>query len=145
MTNDSRQADVETEGKVLSNRFQPSKARTIANLQAALESFLAARNLSREYLAENVCGMSLPNFSKVSNGLQGDFVRFVNEKLPADIREDFYDREQEDRQHDPVIAAVETLMQAAFTVLRLASAARGLPTRADHMARVEPRRKAGAA
>jgi hypothetical protein len=47
MTNDSRQADVETEGKVLSNRFQPSKARTIANLQAAIESFLAARNLSR--------------------------------------------------------------------------------------------------
>jgi predicted XRE-type DNA-binding protein len=127
---------VEPEGTSRSNAFQPSKGRTIANLQAAIESFLASRKMSQEELAETICGMSRPNFSKVSHGLQGDFLQFVNEKLPASIREDFEQREAKDRNYDPLLSAIEVMVAAAFTALRIAGA-KNLPSRAHHMAHAD--------
>lgn len=129
---------LENEGMRFSSVFQPSKARTINNLQAAIDSFCTARNLTREYVAETLCGMSLANFSKLSHGQQGDFVAFVKEKVPAPIRDEFEDREQADRQHNPMISAAEAMVQAAFTMLRLSGVK-------PHMAHIEPQRKEGAA
>lgn len=118
----------------LEKSFQLSKTEIVNHLQAAIESFMAARAMSQETLAETLCGMSRPNFSKVSRGEQGDILKFIFETLPGVIREDFLDRVQRARQQpDPVIVAVEQMMQAAFTVLKLS----GLPAKADHVAKVE--------
>jgi hypothetical protein len=101
--------DVETVGKTVA----------IACLQGAIESFLAGRNLSRAQLAEDVCGMSEGNFSKVSNGVQGDFWELVY-KLPGDIRADFFQRLHESERIDPILAATTHLITAACRFLQVA-------------------------
>lgn len=140
MTNTS----VATEGKGSDGRFQRpvgvethGKSIAIACLSAALESFIAARNLSRAQLAEDLCGMSESNFSKVANGTQGDFWALVY-KLPGDIRADFYERLHETERVDALSLAMEQLNAAMFRVMRLTGAAH-LPEKANRMAKVTER------
>lgn len=154
MTTHSRQTAVATEGTKTDARFQllrdlettgnesaepchTSKATAVHCLQAAIESFLAARQLSREYLAENLCGMSLGNFSKISNGVQGDFMDLVFNKLPGDIKEDFVERLAEMQRVDPFVNACKHLVLAAFAVIEHTRGSR-LPMRAKHMAQMDP-------
>jgi len=101
-------------------------------LQAAIESFLAARSMSRSQLAEDICGVSTSYFSKITNGDQGDFFAFVYDKLPSEIRQDFIERLAELERLDPFALALEQLMVAAFRVIRTG---RTMPARASRMAR----------
>ncbi len=129
---------METEGNALASRFQVSKRDAVRCLQAAIESFLAAKGLSRDQLAEDLCGMSVGNFSKLSNGVQGDIFAFVFDTVPGDIREDFIERVAELQQVDPFTRAVEQLVNAAFRVVQMG---RGysLPERAERMVKVQER------
>lgn len=128
--------ELETEGNGSATSFQNavSKADAVRCLAAAIESFTAARNLSRDQLAEDICGMSKGYFSKVINGEQGDFFGLVYGKLPGDIRQDFIERLAELERLDPFALALEQLMVAAFRVIRVGRG-RTLPARADRMAR----------
>lgn len=119
-------ADVERVGKPLA----------IACLNGAIESFIVPRNMSRRELAEDICGTTEGNFSKVVNGVQGDFWALVY-KLPADIRSDFYDRLAQTERIDPFQVALEQLNAALLRVLRLQGSR--LPERASVMAKSEPR------
>lgn len=108
-------------------------------LNAAIESFLVAREMSRAQLAEDICGTSEGNFSKIVNGVQGDFWALVY-RLPGDIRADFYDRLHETEHTDPLIVAMEQLHVAMFRVLRLTGAA-SLPEKARQMAKAAVRER----
>jgi len=133
MPDSLRNLDVETEGNGSDVRFHVSKVDAVRCLQAAIESFLAARGLSRDQLAEDICGMSKGYFSKVSNGEQGDFFGLVYGKLPGEIRQDFIERLAELESLDPFALAVEQLMVAAVRMIRLGRT-RQLPARAARMA-----------
>lgn len=89
----------------------------IACLAAAIESFIAAHRMSRATLAEDLCGIPEANFSKIANGVQGDFWWLVY-KLPGDIRSDFFDRLRETERVDPLKVA-ERLIATAFQLLRV--------------------------
>jgi hypothetical protein len=128
-----------TEGNRSADDFQsspdvasPGKPLAIRCLNAAIEAFIVPRNLSRAQLAEDLCGYTEGNFSKVANGQQGDFWALVY-KLPADVRADFYDRLAETERVDPLLLAMEQLQAALLRVVRLTSAA--MPAKASRMAR----------
>lgn len=124
---------VETVGNGSATGFHSAtKADAVRCLQAAIESFLVARHKSREWLAEDICGMSTGYFSKVTNGEQGDFFGLVYGKLPGEIRQDFIERLAELERLDPFALALEQLMVAAFRVIRTG---RTMPVRANRMAR----------
>lgn len=124
---------VETVGNGSDSRFQSAtKNDAVRCLQAAIESFLASRSMSRDQLAEDICGMSKGYFSKVTNGEQGDFFGLVYGKLPGEIRQDFIERLAELERLDPFALALEQLMVAAFRVIRTG---RTMPARASRMAR----------
>lgn len=128
---------METIGNGSDSRFQSvTKADAVRCLQAAIESFLAARGMSRQQLAEDICGVSAGYFSKITNGDQGDFFGFVYGKVPGEIRQDFIERLAELERLDPFALALEQLMVAAFRVIR-AGRRQTLPARATHVARVE--------
>lgn len=135
-------APAETEGKRNAPAFQldpgletRGKPTAIACLNASIESFIVPRNWSRAQLAEDICGMSEANFSKVVNGNQGDFWGLVY-KLPADIRADFYARLHESEKIDPLELAAEQLIAAAQRFLRLmGNGAPALPAQAAKMAK----------
>lgn len=134
MPNTMHDAEVETVGNGSDSRFQHvTKADAVRCLQAAVESFLVARGKSRQWLAEDVCGVSTSYFSKVTNGEQGDFFGFLYGKLPGEIRQDFIERLAELERLDPFALAIEQLMVAAFRVIRAGRKHR-LPERASHMA-----------
>src|SRR5262245_14180049 len=100
---------VETTGNDLSGHIRVTKQTMVNCALAAVDSFLAShRNVSREQLAEDVCGMSPANFSKVINGVQGDFLALI-EKLPGDIQDDYFERVDAARSSDPVAQALEVL------------------------------------
>ncbi len=127
---------LETEGNGSDSRFQgATKDDAVRCLQAAIESFLAGRSLSREQLAEDVCGVSTSYFSKLTNGQQGDLFGFVYEKLPSEIRQDFIERLAELERLDPFALALEQLLVAAFRFIRVGRHHR-LPRHADRMAQV---------
>lgn len=136
-------ASVATEGNGSAASF-PSKSDVerlgkpvaIACLNGAIESFIVPRNMSRCQLAEDLCGMTEGNFSKVVNAVQGDFWALVY-KLPTAIRADFFDRLSQTERVDPFLIALEQLNMALLHVLRLQSAR--LPERATGMAKAEPR------
>lgn len=114
MANTLQSNPLETEGNVLSTRFHLTKTDHVLSLLASIESFLAARpDMSRERLAENICGMSIANFSKVSNGQQGDFLALVD-KLPSEIRDDYDARLEDLRRQDPILQLVEQMVATAF-------------------------------
>lgn len=128
-----------TEGNKTDDRFQADarlerdgKSVAIACLSAAIESFIAARDWSRAQLAEDICGIPEANFSKITNGHQGDFWGLVY-KLPADVRADFYERLHESERVNPM-AVAEQLIATAFQLLRVTG--HGLPVHASHMAKV---------
>lgn len=112
---------VETEGNILSTRFHLTKTDHVRCLLAAIESFLAAKGMTRDTLAEDICGMSLANFSKVSNGQQGDFLALID-KLPADIRDDYQDRVNDAHAHDPMLTLVEQMVAMALRLAAMSSA-----------------------
>ncbi len=121
---------VETEGNESDGRFQPvTKADAVRCLQAAIESFLAARGKSRDWLAEDICGMSTSNFSKVVNGVQGDFLALVYDKLPGEIRQDYDERIAEMERFDPLGLALEQLLATTIRVIRAHS--RAVPAKAE--------------
>lgn len=133
---------VETEGNGSDSRFQAvTKEDAVRCLQAAIESFTAARGLSRDQLAEDICGVSPGYFSKIINAQQGDFFGFVYTKLPGEIRQDFIERLAELERLDPFALALEQLMVAAFRVIRT-TRRHQLPERATRMARAGLRRRA---
>lgn len=139
MPNTLRDSAVENEGMVDSSSFQGvTKADAVRCLQAAIESFMAARDLTQQALAEDICGVSQGYFSKVTRGEQGDFFGFVYGKLPGDIRQDFIERLAELERLDPFALALEQLLVAAFRVIRTTKRQR-LPVRADHMAKAADR------
>lgn len=132
MSNTMNDSQVETIGNGSASGFHgTTKADAVRCLQAAIESFLAARSMSRDQLAEDICGMSAGYFSKVSNGEQGDFFGLVYGKLPGEIRQDFVERLAELERLDPFALALEQLMVAAFRVIRTG---RTMPARASRMA-----------
>lgn len=117
----------EPEGKRSPEQFQARRAVesvgkpvAIACLNGAIESFLAAHQMSRAQLAEDICGVSESNFSKLKDGKQGDFWAFVY-TLPADIRADFFERLHETEFSDPLALALEQLQIAMSRVTRLLS------------------------
>lgn len=114
----------------------PDKAVAVACLRASIDSFLAAHRMSREQLAEDVCGISRPYFTKLENAEQGDFLAFVMEKLPADIRKDFIERLAEQERLDPFALAVEQVMVACIRLIR--TQRRAMPAKAERMAKAEP-------
>lgn len=128
-------SDVETKGNGSASRFQDdlTKADVVRCLQAAIESFLAARTWSRDRLAEDICGVSTSYFSKLTNLEQGDAFGFIYEKLPPEIRKDFLERLVELERLDPFVLALEQLMVACLRVVRTGRSYR-LPARADRMA-----------
>ena len=136
---------VASEGKGHDGRFQrptgvetPGKRLAVNCLTAAIESFLAAREMSRAQLAEDICGTSESNFSKIVNGVQGDFWALVY-KLPSDIRTYFYARLHESEQTDPVLVATEQLIHAAFRLLVISGA---VPKGALRMVKASMRKSA---
>lgn len=126
---------VESEGTVHSTCFQGvTKLDAVRCLNAAIESFLVARSKSRDWLAEDICGVSQSYFSKIINGEQGDFFGFVYGKLPGEIRQDFIERLAELERLDPFGLAIEQLLVALFRMIRTTQ--RQLPARASQMAHV---------
>lgn len=126
---------METVGNGSDARFQAvTKADVVRCLQAAIESFTVSRGLSRQQLAEDICGVSTSYFSKLTNGEQGDLLAFVYGKFPGEIRQDFIERLAELERLDPFALALEQLLAAAFRVIRTTRRQR-LPVRADRMAR----------
>jgi hypothetical protein len=124
---------VEKVGNDSDSRFQGvTKLDAVRCLAAAIESFLAGRGKSREWLAEEVCGVSTSYFSKIVNGEQGDLFGFVYTKLPGEIRQDFIERLAELERLDPFGLAMEHLMVALVRMIRTTQ--RQLPARASHMA-----------
>jgi len=137
MPNTMPEEPVETTGNGSDTRFQSvTKGDAVRCVQAAIESFLAARAKSRQWLAEDVCGVSTSYFSKITNGEQGDFFGFIYDKLPGEIRQDFIERLAELERLDPFALAVEQLMIAAVRVMRVGRTHQ-LPARASRMAHAE--------
>lgn len=95
--------------------------------------------MSQAQLAEDLCGMSESNFSKVANGTQGDFWALVY-KLPGDIRADFFERLHETERVDALALAMEQMHAAMFRVLRLTGVA-SLPEKATQMAKATERQQ----
>lgn len=127
---------VETIGNGSDTRFQSvTKADAVRCVQAAIESFLAARGMSRTQLAEDICGVSTSYFSKITNGEQGDFFGFIYDKVPGEIRQDFIERLAGLERLDPFALALEQLMVAAIRMIRVSRPT--LPARASRMARSE--------
>lgn len=126
---------VEHQGTIRSNPFHgATKADVVACLKASIESWIAARqDMSRERLAEEICGISRPYFTKLENGDQGDVFDFVFNKLPGEIKDDFIGRLQELRSTDAYLLAVEAMVIAAFRVIRHSH----MPGKATHMAHAE--------
>lgn len=128
MGDSMRHALTSREGNLFADAFQldgpverVGKMVAIRCLNGAIESYIVPRNLSRAEVAERWCGMSEANFSKVSNGSQGDFWALVY-KLPRDIRHDFFDRLRESEASDVLHRAIENLHDATLRVLKLTSA-----------------------
>lgn len=117
------------------------KSDAIRCLLAAVESFLAGRNMSRAAFAETLLGMSESNFSKVVNGKQGDFFELVF-KMPGDIRRDFWERIGEIERANPTQRAAEQLAQACLRFLQVVNLDSVEPRK--RMAKVEPAVKAKA-
>jgi hypothetical protein len=141
MPNNMPDMPLETIGNGLDSRFHSvTKADAVRCVQAAIESFLAARGMSRSQLAEDLCGVSTSYFSKITNGEQGDFFGFIYDKLPGEIRQDFIERLAELERLDPFALALEQLMVAAIRMIRVSRPT--LPARASRMAHAE--RQSGA-
>lgn len=141
MANNISAQPVETEGNGSAERFQSvTKADVVRCLQAAIESFLVARGMSRDQLAEDICGISAGYFSKITNCDQGDFWGLVYGKLPGEIRQDFLERLVELERLDPFALALEQLLIAAARMIRLGRMHQ-LPARADRMANAQAGRK----
>lgn len=139
MNSTMREQGMATEGNRSAEGFHArrdletvGKPAAIACLTAAIESFLAAHRMSRPTLAEDICGMSEGNFSKVINGVQGDFWALIY-KLPVDIRADFFERLRETEHVDPLAKASEQVVIAVLRMLELMPSS--LPEKATRMAR----------
>lgn len=105
---------LETTGKNLSTSCPPfGKDEALRLLNAAID----ASAIPRKVLAEDLCGMSQGNFSKVTSGEQGDVFSLVF-RLPTDVRRDFFDRLVEADYADPLERAAEQLALAAVRFLR---------------------------
>lgn len=128
-----RAPDVERTGKPSAEAFhlrrqvaQAGKVQAIRCFLAALESFMAAHNLTRAEIAETCCGVSESYFSKLANGQQGDLFALAF-LVPADIRIDFFERLAALEQADPQRRAAELLALACIRYLSLATQSDRVP------------------